>query len=134
MATIYKRGATYWVRFQWHGQEIRRSAHTPSRTVAQQYLAQLLGERRRLDRGGKPRRTYAEALKRFCGEYMPMLKLSTQARYRTSFRQLAGTFDSLFIDEITRGRLADYAAARPGGRHPIWFGPITERHFLLRRA
>ena len=112
MATIYKRGATYWVRFQWHGQEIRRSAHTSSRTIAQQYLTQLLDEHRRLDRGGKPRRTHAEALERFCAEYMPMLKPRTQERYRTSFHQLAPVFGDLFLDEITRGRLADYAAAR----------------------
>jgi integrase len=43
---------------------------------------------------------------------MPTLKPASQRRYRTSFRQLAGTFGGLHLDEITRGRLADYAAAR----------------------
>jgi integrase/recombinase XerD len=39
----------------------------------------------------------------------------TQVRYRTSFRQLAATFGTLYLDEITRGRLADYASARMKG-------------------
>jgi hypothetical protein len=41
MATVYKRGSTYWIQFQAHGKEIRRSAHTSSKAIAQQFLAQL---------------------------------------------------------------------------------------------
>jgi hypothetical protein len=43
---------------------------------------------------------------------MPSLKPRTQERYRTSFRQLVAVFGDLYLDEITRGRLADYATAR----------------------
>jgi integrase/recombinase XerD len=112
MATVYKRDSTYWIRFQSHGKEIRRSAHTTSKATAQQFLAQLLDEHGRLDRGGRPRRTYREALERFTHDYLPTLKVRTQERYRTTFRQLAAPFGSLYLDEITRGRLADYATAR----------------------
>src|SRR3954462_5980961 len=112
MATVYRRGTTWWCRFQWRGTEVRRSARTSSKAVAQQMLARLLEEHRRLDRGGRPRRTCREALERFSTDYMPTLKPSTQDRYRPSFRQLAGTFGGLYLDEITRGRLADYATAR----------------------
>lgn len=80
--------------------------------VAQRYLAQLQEEHRRLDRGGRPRRSYKEALDRFAIEYMPTLKPSSQRRYRTSYRQLNGTFGGLYLDEITRGRLADYVTVR----------------------
>ena len=75
-------------------------------------LGRLFAEHRRLDRDGRPRRIYREAMERFWVEYMPTLKPATQRRYRTSFRQLAGSFSGLHLDEITRGRLADYAAAR----------------------
>ena len=112
MATVYKRNSTYWVRFQWHGKEVRRSAHTTSKATAQQFLASLLDEHRRLDRGGNPRRTYKEALERFTYDYLPTLKPRTQERYRTSFRQLNAVFGNLYLDEITRGRLADYASDR----------------------
>ncbi len=112
MATVYRRGSAWWVRFRWRGVEVRRSARTSSKAAAQQVLARLLDEHRRLDRDGRPRRTYRKALDRFWAEYMPTLKPATQRRYRTSFRQLAGSFGGLHLDEITRGRLADYAAAR----------------------
>ena len=115
MATVYKRGSTYWIRFQWRGKEIRRSAHTSSKATAQQFLAQLLEEHRRLDRGGRLRRTYKEALERFSHDYMPTLKPRTQERYRTSFRQLAPVFGNVYLDEITKARLADYASARMKG-------------------
>jgi integrase len=112
LANIYKRQSTYWVRFQWRGTEIRRSAHTSSKTIAQQFLARLQDEHQRLDRGGRPRRTYKEAHDRFLADYMPSLKPRTQERYRTTFRQLAATFEGLYLDEISRGLLADYATAR----------------------
>ncbi len=112
MATVYKRNTTYWVRFQHHGKEVRQSAHTTSKATAQQFLAQLLDEHRRLDRGGRPRRNYNEALERFTHDYLPTLKPRTQERYRTSFRQLNVVFDGLYLDEITRTRLADYASDR----------------------
>jgi site-specific recombinase XerD len=116
MANVYKRGQrgkeTYWIRFQWRGQEIRKSARTTSKSVAQQYLAQVLEEYRRLDRGGRPRRTYQEALERFHAEYLPTLKPATQNRYRTSLKQLAPFFGGLYLDEIKKGLLADYVAAR----------------------
>lgn len=112
MATVYRRGSTWWVRFQWRGSEVRRSARTSSKAVAQEMLGRLVEEHRRLDRGGKPRRTYREALDRFWAEYAPALKPTTQERYRGSFRQLAGAFGDLYLDEISRGRLADYVTAR----------------------
>lgn len=54
-------------------------------------------------------------MERFAHDYLPTLKPMTQVRYRTSFRQLAPTFTNLYLDEITRGRLADYASARMKG-------------------
>jgi hypothetical protein len=76
---------------------------------------QLLDEHHLFDRGGHPRRTYKEALERFAHDYLATLKLMTQVRYHASFRQLASVLDTLYLDEITRGRLADYASARMKG-------------------
>lgn len=70
--------------FQWHGKEDRRSAHITSKATAQQFLAHLLDEHRRLDRGGRPRRTYKESLERFTHDYLPTLKPRTQEPHRTS--------------------------------------------------
>ena len=59
-----------------------------------------------------PRRTYKESLEGFTYDYSPTLKPRTQERYRTSFRQLNAVFGDLYLDEITRGRLTDYASDR----------------------
>jgi integrase/recombinase XerD len=75
-------------------------------------LPSFLDEHGRLDRGGRPRRTYRESLERFTHDYLPTLKPRTQGRYRTSLRQLDAAFGALHLDETTRGRLADYASAR----------------------
>jgi hypothetical protein len=58
-------------RFQAHGKENRRFAHTASKATAQEFLAQRLDEHGHLERGGRPRRSYDEALERFTVE--PML-------------------------------------------------------------
>ncbi|TGD94957.1 tyrosine-type recombinase/integrase [Methylobacterium nonmethylotrophicum] len=115
MASVYKRGQTYWIRFQWHGREVRRSARTTSKAVAQQYLAQVLEEHRRLDRGGRPRRSYKETLERFAFEFMPTLRPATQRRYRSSFRLLEPHFGDCYLDEINKTRLSDYVTARRRG-------------------
>ncbi len=112
MACVYKRDTTYWIRFSYGGREVRRSARTSSKAVAQQYLAQLLEEHRRLDRGGRPRHPFGEAAERFAHEYLPTLKSSTQRRYRVSLKQMAPTIGGLFLDEINKSRLSDYVASR----------------------
>ncbi len=115
MASVYKRGQTYWIRFQWHGQEVRKSARTGSKATAQQYLAQALEEYRRLDRGGRPRRTYKEALEKFAFEFMPTLMPATRRRYQSSFRMLEPYFGGCYLDEINKTRLSDYVSARLRG-------------------
>jgi integrase/recombinase XerD len=112
LANVYKRGETYWIRFTWHGREVRQSARTTSKSIAQQFLARTLEEHRRLDRGGRPRRTYQEALEKFQAEYLPSLKSATQTRYNISLKQLAPFFGSLYLDEITKTRLGNYVSAR----------------------
>ena len=112
MATVYKRNRTYWVRFHYGGEEIRRSAQTSSKTIAQQYLAKLLEEHRRIGRGERSRHTYKEALARFYAEYLPGLKPKTQERYRGSLRRFEPYVGHLHLDQITKTVLADYVSAR----------------------
>ena len=91
----------------------RRSAHTTSKATAQQLFAGFLDEHRRLYRGCEiPAEPTKESLEGFTYDYSPTLKPRTQERYRTSFRQLNAVFGNLYLDEITGGRLADYASDR----------------------
>src|SRR4051812_48703166 len=93
-------------------QKVKRSAHTASKATAQQFVAQLLGERGRLDRSGRPRRTYKEALKRFRHDYLPTLKPTSQQTYRTSFRQEDAAFEPYFWTRSTARGWPIYASAR----------------------
>jgi integrase/recombinase XerD len=115
LATVYKRNKTYWVRFQWRGTEVRRSAHTSSKAVAQKFLGELQAENERLDRGGRPRRTLKEAYARFLADYLPQLKPRTQDRYRTTMRIVLAAFGDIYLDQITRGRLSDFVTKRLQG-------------------
>ncbi|WP_084327482.1 site-specific integrase [Salinarimonas rosea] len=112
MAAVYKRGATWWIRFTWRGQEIRRSAKTVSKTVAQRYLAKVLEEHRRLDRGERPHHTLDDALVRYRADYLPTLKPATRQRYEISLRQIAPALEGCLLSEVTKARLAEIVTSR----------------------
>jgi hypothetical protein len=115
MASVFKRGRVWWIRYSRNGQEVRRSAHTRIKETAVKYLGEQLEEVGRITRGGQPRRTYREALERFSRDYLPSLKPSTQARYRISLKQMHSFLKNPYLDQITRTVLADYVSHRRQG-------------------
>ena len=110
--STYKRGGVYWIDFQWHGQRIQRSARTASKRVAREFEGELKDELSRLDRGGKPRRTFDEAVKRFVADHFPNLKPKSQERYVTSLTMLAPHFIDSYLDAIGREAMSNYESAR----------------------
>jgi integrase/recombinase XerD len=112
MATVYKRGSTWWVRFQWNGQEVRRSARTASKSEARDFLAHLQAECRRLDRGGRPRTSFRDAVEAYIEEHFPTLGAETILSYQQSLRILIDEFGDLFLDDLTRARIAKFEAAQ----------------------
>src|SRR3954453_2550837 len=79
---------------------------------AQRFLGSLFDQYKQLDRNGRRRRTYHEALSKITVEYLATLKPSTAKRYRVSFRQLEPHFGGIFLDEINKTRLSSYVSAR----------------------
>lgn len=112
--SVYRRGKTYWVRFQFAGQEYRRSARTASRAEALAYERELREQLGRIARGGRQRRTYREGMERFLVEHCATLKPGARVRYISSAKALHPHFKELYLDQITRGRLADFVSARRG--------------------
>jgi integrase len=112
MASIYKRGRVYWIKLQVNGKRIQRSAKTGSKPEALKYLAQVKAELSRLDHNGRPRHTVREAMERFMAEHVPTLKPTTAAAYAYTIRLLHPAFADLYLDQITRARLAEYVSAR----------------------
>ncbi len=68
MATVYRRGKTFWVRFRANGHHVRRSARTTKKTEAVAFLQRLLAEYAAKARGDRPRHPYEEAAGRFLRE------------------------------------------------------------------
>lgn len=110
MASVYKRGNTYWVRFQWRGEEIRKSARTTSKGEAREYLQTLQEQYRRLDRGGRPRVPFSEAAAQYIDEHVSTLGLDTIKFYQGVLKVINDEFGKLYLDELTRAKIAAFEA------------------------
>jgi len=112
MATIYKRGKTWWGRAQRKGQEYRKSLETGDRSVAQKRLQTWLTELEATLWGGRSRVTFADAARAFIVEYLPTLKPSSATRYGVSLKWLSDKFGTSMLDEIGREELSSFESWR----------------------
>lgn len=110
MASVYRRGATYWVRFRVNGVHVRRSARTAKKAEAMAYLHRLVAEYTARARDGLPRHTYDEAAERFLRE--ASIRSTTHASYTTSDRSCSTVLAGKYLDEIDRRLLGELVAAR----------------------
>lgn len=120
MATIYRRGKQWWGRVQREGKDRREPLETTSEAVARKRLKEWL---ERLDLaawGGKPRKTFDDAMVRFIQEYLPTKRPKTRTRYLCSIDALTPSFEGLFLDEIRSAKLGDFETTRrrQGARIP----------------
>lgn len=110
MASVYKRGGVWWVRFQWRGREVRKSSRTTVKGEAREYLAALQSQYRLIDINGAPRVLFDDAAAAYIEEEVSRKKVSTVAFYQACVRVLAQEFGGTYVDEISRGRIADFEA------------------------
>lgn len=110
MATVYRRGKTWWVRFQWNGQEIRKSARTTVKGEAREYLQRVRDQYRDLALGGGPRITFDDAAVLYITEFLPSKSLATVASYQQSLRVLTAEFSGQYLDQIDRRAIAAFEA------------------------
>lgn len=112
MASVYKRGETYWGRFTYRGKELRRTLETASRNVALKRLSKWESETKAQVWGEGPGRTYDEAMTSFLDNHCPTLRKGSQTRYEQSAKFLTAFFSGLALTGITSARLADFEASR----------------------
>lgn len=112
MATIYKRGQTYWARAQRKGEEYRESLETRDRRVAEKRLREWLEKLEASSWGDRPRIPFPQAVRAFIVEYLPTLKPSSATRYGVSLKWLADKFAGSFLDEIGREELSAFESWR----------------------
>ena len=110
LATVYRRGSVYWVRFRANGHHVRRSAHTSKKAEAAAFLQRLLAEHAAKSRGDRPRHRYEDAAERFLSE--ASIRPKTKACYTSSDRACRPTFEGRYLDEIDRRLLAEFVSTR----------------------
>jgi integrase len=124
MATVYKRGDTWWVRFQWNGREIRKSAKTTVKREAREYLADLQAQYRQLDLGGRPRVPFQQAAIAYIEEHVSTKKTSTIGFYQKCLSVLDEEFGDLYLDEINKRRISAFEAKKMRK-----LAPATVKHY-----
>ena len=112
MATVYRRGKTWWGRFTYNTKELRRSLETASRSIALKRLSKWESEVKAVRWGDGAGRTYDEAMTSFLDNHCPTLRKSSRTRYELSAKHLTGFFSGLPLSQITSSRMADYEALR----------------------
>lgn len=110
--SVYKRGNVWWVRFEFAGEQIRRSSKSRDKRAAQRLERELREECARVYRGGKQRRTFDELIERFLAEHLPTVKPSSQRRYLMSLKALVPYFEGKYLDDIGRKEISDFISAR----------------------
>ena len=110
MASVYKRGDTWWVRFRHDGQHIRRSAKTTKKAEAQIVLHRLMEEHRTGSAETVQRYRLVEAIDAFFEQ--SSLKASTLETYRFNARVVLRLLGHLHLDEIDRRLLGEFIATR----------------------
>ena len=112
---LYKRGSVWWVRFQYQGAQVRRSTYTADKREAERVERQMRERYRQQRLGGRPRRTFNEALEKWAAEVWPVLKESSMRRYSVSSEHLARRFSGVHLHEIDKRRIAEFVSARRAG-------------------
>lgn len=114
MASIYKRGKTWWARAQRKGEEYRQSLETRDRRVAEKRFREWLDRLESASWGDRPRIPFDRAVRAFIVDYLPTLKTTSARRYGVSLKWLADKFECVFIDQIGREELSAFETWRRG--------------------
>ncbi|WP_081562720.1 tyrosine-type recombinase/integrase [Parasaccharibacter apium] len=112
---LYKNASgTYYARIQINGRDVRKSLRTTDRRVALQRLKGIHEEADSLRSGEIPDRIYLweDAVARWADLQLLELREKTQARYKTSLRQLHPFFSGLDVRSITTALVNNYTVAR----------------------
>lgn len=109
---LYKRSKSklWWVRITVNGREIRRSAGTADKKLAQEFEARLATEAWRTQKlGERPRYRWEQAVERWLAE---RAHLSSRVDQKMHLRWLHRHLYGRFLDEISRDVLDDIGRAR----------------------
>ena len=100
---LYKRGATWWIRFTYNGEQKRLSLETEDKKLAERISHKILGqvaEGKWFDISEESERTFKEMMDRYMDEHSKLKKKSWK-RDEVSLSHLLPFFGSCTLAEIT---------------------------------
>jgi integrase len=114
VASLFRRGKTYWARAQRDNREIRRSLKTKDRKTAERRARLWLNELDAIAWGEKPRRSYPDAEEKFIREHLITIKPRAARRYGDSLKHLSEHFGDKTLCQITSAELSSFETKRRG--------------------
>ena len=124
MATIYRRGKTWWGRFTYKKIESRTTLETASRTVAEKRLVKWVKEKKAETWGDGAGKTFDDAMISFLETHVPTLRPNSQRRYETSAKHLTEFFSGFSLSGITSAKMAEYENRRRKNGHEAPNDPL----------
>lgn len=112
MASIYRRGKTWWGRIQRGNKEFRQSLETRSQGVARSRLTQWIDRLDAAAWGEKPRVTLNAMADRFINEHLPNIRPQAARRYGVSLNHLDRELGAVMLDSIGSAELIKFETAR----------------------
>ena len=110
---LFKRNKVWWMRFKYHGQQVRRSTDTSERRVAEAILAKItvdIVEGRYFEKREEQERTFAELMDRYLNEHV--MKQMSQRSVSGYTKNLLPFFQGYTLAQITPKLIVAYKAKR----------------------
>src|SRR5512139_3535357 len=111
---LFKRGATWWIRFSYKGEQIRRSLETEDKKLAERISHKILGqvaEGKWFDISKESERTFRELMDRYMTEHSRLKKRSWK-RDEVSLSHLLPFFGDQTLEGVTPGLISQYKSRR----------------------
>jgi len=110
---LYRRHKVWWMRFNYHGQQVRRSTDTTERRLAEAILAKItvdIVEGRYFEKREEQERTFAELMDRYLKEHA--VKQMSKRSFNGYTKNLLPFFKGYTLAQITPKRIVAYKAKR----------------------
>lgn len=109
---LFKRGQVWWMRFTYRGQQIRKSAETIDKKLAERIYRKILGEiaqRKWFERLPGDEKTVADLLEKYLAEYASTQKApGTIKGSKVIVKELQAALGHLTLNELAPQHIVDY--------------------------
>ena len=112
---LYKRSPVWWMRFNFEGQQVRKSTGTSDKKLAERIYHKVLGEiaeRRWFEKLPGEDKTFREMMEKYLAEHVS--KMKSERSFRGYANNLLSFFGDYMLSEITPRLINEYKVKRRG--------------------